>query len=204
MSVPVSGFSFPTATIFGPGALAELPARLKQMGCRRPLVVTDPGLLQTRAFEILKSRLGSKELGQTWDIFHGVHPNPTEQDVVDAAKSFRASQCDSVVAFGGGSALDVGKACRLLAKRPDLKLSKFNMNDDWGGLARCVCIPTTAGTGSEVGRSSVITLAGGQRRSGIFLPRLLAKLVILDSDMTVGLPPKITAPTGVDALSHCT
>jgi 4-hydroxybutyrate dehydrogenase len=203
MSVSVSAFSFPTATIFGPGALVELPARLKQMGCRRPLVVTDPGLLQTRAFEILRSALGSKELGQTWDIFHGVHSNPAEQDVVDAAKAFRASQCDSVVAFGGGSALDVGKACRLLAKRPDLKLNKFNMNDDWSGLARCVCIPTTAGTGSEVGRSSVITLAGTQRRSVIFLPRLMAKLVILDPEVTLELPPNLTAATGCDALTHC-
>src|SRR3989449_287009 len=175
MSVSASAFSFPTATIFGAGALGELPARLKQMGCRRPLVVTDPGLLQTRAFEMLKSTLGSKELGQTWDIFHGVHSNPTEQDVVDAAKAFRASQCDSVVAFGGGSALDVGKACRLLAKRPGLKLGQFNFNDDWSGLARCICIPTTAGTGSEIGRSSVITLAGTQARSVIFLPPLPPK-----------------------------
>src|SRR6185436_12682241 len=203
MSVPVSGFSFPTATIFGPGALAELPTRLKQMGAKRPLVVTDPGLLQTRAFEILKSTLGSKELGHTWDLFHGVHSNPIEQDVVDAAKAFLASGCDSVVAFGGGSALDVGKACRLLIKRPDLKLAKFNFNDDWSGLVRCICIPTTAGTGSEVGRSSVITLTGTQRRSVIFLPRLLAKLVILDPELTRDLPPPLTAATGLDALTHC-
>ena len=189
--------------IFGAGTVAELPARLKQMGCRRPLVVTDPGLLQTHAFEILKGTLGSKELGRSWELFHGVHSNPTEQDVVEAAKAFRAAGCDSVVAFGGGSALDVGKACRLLVKKPDLRLSKFNFNDDWSGLARCVCIPTTAGTGSEVGRSSVITLAGTQRRSVIFLPRLLAKLVILDPQLTLDLPPHLTAATGMDAFTHC-
>jgi alcohol dehydrogenase class IV len=91
----------------------------------------------------------------------------------------------------------------LLVKKPDLKLSKFNFNDDWSGLARCVCIPTTAGTGSEVGRSSVITLAGAQRRSVIFLPRLLAKLVILDPQLTVDLPPQLTAATGMDAFTHC-
>ena len=136
MSASVSGFSFPTATIFGPGAVAELPARLKQMGGRRPLIVTDPGLLQTQAFNILKSALGSQDLGRTWELFHGVHTNPIEQDVIDAAKAFREAGCDSVVAFGGGSALDVGKACRLLVKKPDLKLSKFNFNDDWSGLAR--------------------------------------------------------------------
>ena len=203
MSTSVSGFSFPTATIFGPGAIAELPARLKQMGARRPLVVTDPGLLQTQAFNILKTTLGSQDLGRTWDLFHGVHTNPIEQDVIDSAKAFREAGCDSVVAFGGGSALDVGKACRLLVKKPDLKLSKFNFNDDWSGLARCVCIPTTAGTGSEVGRSSVITLAGTQRRSVIFLPRLLAKLVILDPQLTLDLPPQLTAATGMDAFTHC-
>lgn len=203
MSASVAGFSFPTATIFGAGAVAELPTRLKQMGARRPLVVTDPGLLQTHAFNILKTVLGAQDLGRTWDLFHGVHTNPIEQDVVDAAKAFRESGCDSVVAFGGGSALDVGKACRLLVKKPDLKLSKFNFNDDWSGLARCVCIPTTAGTGSEVGRSSVITLAGTQRRSVIFLPRLLAKLVILDPQLTVDLPASLTAATGMDAFTHC-
>jgi 4-hydroxybutyrate dehydrogenase len=203
MSASVSGFSFPTATIFGAGAIAELPTRLKQMGARRPLVVTDPGLLQTQAFNLLKTALGSQDLGRTWELFHGVHTNPIEQDVIDAAKAFRAAECDSVVAFGGGSALDVGKACRLLIKKPDLRLSKFNFNDDWSGLARCVCIPTTAGTGSEVGRSSVITLAGTQRRSVIFLPRLLAKLVILDPQLTLDLPPHLTAATGMDAFTHC-
>src|SRR5436305_11362865 len=203
MTSPVSTFSFPTATLFGPGTIAELPARLKQMGCRRPLVVTDSGLVQTRAFEILTHALDKTQLGKNWELFHGVHSNPIEQDVVDAAKAFREGNCDSVIAFGGGSALDVGKACRLLVKRPDLKLSKFNFNDDWSGLARCICIPTTAGTGSEVGRSSVITLSGTQRRSVIFLPRLLAKLVILDPELTVDLPPKLTAATGLDALTHC-
>ena len=133
------------------------------MGSKRPLVVTDPGLLQTPAFESLTRVLGSAHLGQTWELFRGVHSNPTEQDVIDAAKAFRDGNCDAVIAFGGGSALDVGKACRLLVRRPDLKLSRFNFKDDWSGLARCICIPTTAGTGSEVGRSSVITLAGTQR-----------------------------------------
>src|SRR2546422_2073879 len=203
MTSAVANFSFPTATLFGPGTISELPARLTQMGARRPLVVTDGGLLNTRAFEILRNVLGPSQLGKSWDLFHGVHTNPIEQDVVDAAKAFREGNCDSVVAFGGGSALDVGKACRLVVKRPDLKLSKFNFNDDWSGLPRCVCIPTTAGTGSEVGRSSVITLAGAQRRTVIFLPRLLAKLVILDPELTVDLPPKLTAATGLDALTHC-
>src|SRR6266849_3025657 len=203
MSSEVSHFSFPTTVIAGAGALQELPTRLKQLDCQRPLVVTDPGLLQTKAFQNLSRTLGEEKKGKTSQLFHGVHPNPVEKDVKGAAQTFRQSKCDCVIAFGGGSALDVGKACRLLVKRPQLSLSKFNMHDDWSGLPRCVCIPTPAGTGSEVGRSSVITLAGTQRRSAIFLPRLLAKLVILDPQLTTDLPPKLTAATGLDALTHC-
>src|SRR3954468_12022465 len=203
MSATLASFSFPTATLFGAGAISELPTRLHQMGSRKPLVVTDPGLLQTKSFQKLANTLGAKQLGQAWELFHNVHSNPTEQDVIDAAKAFREAACDLVIAFGGGSALDVGKACRLFVKRPDLKLARFNYNDDWSGLARCICIPTTAGTGSEVGRSSVITIFGTQKRSVIFLPRLLAKLVILDPELTVELPPKLTAATGMDAMTHC-
>ncbi len=203
MSGAIANFSFPTAILFGPGTLGELPTRLKQMGGRRPLVVTDPGLLQTRAFEALRTTLGAQQFGKTWELFHGVHCNPAEQDVIDAATAFRDAHCDSVIAFGGGSALDVGKACRLMAKRPDLKLAKFNFYDDWSNLPRCICIPTTAGTGSEVGRTADITLAGTQRRTTLFLPRLLAKLVILDPHLTLDLPPELTAATGMDALTHC-
>jgi len=148
MTASLASFSFPTATLFGAGAISELPSRVHQMGKHKPLVVTDPGLLQTKSFQILANTLGEKKIGQTWELFHGVHTNPTEQDVVDAAKAFREAGCDLVIAFGGGSALDVGKACRLLVKRPELKLSQFNFKDDWTGLARCICIPTTAGTGS--------------------------------------------------------
>lgn len=194
----VSTFSFPTTTLFGPGAIAELPTRLGQMGARRPLVVTDTGLLETRAFAALK-----KAVGASCEIFSGVHPNPVEQDVVQAARAFREKGCDSVIAFGGGSALDVGKACRLLIKRPDLALSQFNFNDDWIGLAPCVCVPTTAGTGSEVGRSSVITLEATQRKGVLFHPQLLARLVVLDPELTLDLPAKLTAATGLDALTHC-
>jgi 4-hydroxybutyrate dehydrogenase len=139
MSAPVSTFSFPTTTLFGAGTLAELPARLSAAGLRRPLVVTDAGLLPTRAFAALQSALG-----QGVTVFSGVHPNPVEADVSAAARAFREQGCDVVVAFGGGSALDAGKACRLFLKRPDLQLAKYNYSDDWSGLAPCICIPTTA------------------------------------------------------------
>src|SRR5687767_8080836 len=143
MSSPLATFSFPTTTLVGPGTVTELASRLSHFGSRRPLVVTDPGLLETRAFQLLKNALGSASAGPSWEIFSGVHPNPVEQDVIDAANAFREKGCDAVIAFGGGSALDVGKACRLLIKRPEAPLGRFDFNADWSGLAPCVCIPTT-------------------------------------------------------------
>jgi alcohol dehydrogenase class IV len=199
----IIGFSFPTPTLFGPGALTELPARAAKLGVRRPLVVTDPGLVKTAAFAALAKVLGEAKQGKDWFVYSGVHPNPLEQDVREAAEAFQQGQCDSVIAIGGGSPLDAGKAARLLVKRPDLDFTKFYDQSDWTGLVPFIAIPTTAGTGSEVGRSSVITLEGTRRKAVLFHPELLAKLVILDPELTVGLPPALTAATGADALTHC-
>ena len=196
-------FSFPTTTLFGAGAIADLPKSLDGLGIQRPLVVTDPGLLSTQAFQLLDHILGPKEQGKSWFLYFGVHANPIQQDVLDAAEAFRANDCDAVMALGGGSAMDVGKAARLLVRRPDFDLSNFYSEPDWSGLAPFVAIPTTAGTGSEVGRSSVITLGATRRKAVLFHPELLAKLVILDPELTRGLPPKLTAATGADALTHC-
>ncbi len=196
-------FSFPTPTVFGVGALAELPGRLRRLSVRRPLVVTDAGLLATDAFGRLRQTLGPAGQDQEWFLFSGVHPNPIERDVVEAAAALRERACDGVIALGGGSSLDVGKAARLLAKRPGFDLAKFYDEPDWSGLAPFIAIPTTAGTGSEVGRSSVVTLHATNRKAVIFHPELLAKLVILDPELTRGLPPKLTAATGADALTHC-
>jgi 4-hydroxybutyrate dehydrogenase len=197
-----STFSFPTTTIFGAGAVRELPQRLKNLGLKRPLVVTDPGLLHTDAFSVLQDTLGKSGQGSEWIVFSNVHPNPIEQDVVKGAEAYRQSGCDSVIAFGGGSALDAGKAVRLLVKQPSLKLADFNWKDDWYGLAPCIAIPTTAGTGSEVGRSSVIILEKTQKKSVLFHPGLLANIVLLDPELTRTLPAKLTAATGADALTH--
>src|SRR2546430_4867360 len=114
-------FSFPTTALFGAGVLSELAERLQVLRIQRPLVVTDPGLLSTRSFELLEQTLGEKKKGKTWFLYYGVHPNPIEQDVVDAAETFRASDCDGVIAIGGGSPLDVGKAARLLVRRPGFR-----------------------------------------------------------------------------------
>src|SRR3954452_23846451 len=198
-----STFSFPTETLFGARTLSELPARLSKLGIKSPLVVTDAGLLKTKAFEKLSSTLGDPKAAIHWKLFSDVEPNPTEENVVQAARACKKGSCDSVIAFGGGSALDVGKALRLLVKRPSLSLKSFDFHEDWNGLAPCLCIPTTAGTGSEVGRSSVITLVETHRKIVIFHPNLLARLVILDPELTVELPPKLTAATGMDALTHC-
>ena len=196
-------FSFPTPTVFGAGALAELPERLKRLRIQRPLVVTDPGLLSTEAFQALARVLGKDRQDADWFVYSGVHANPVENDVREAAALFAQHHCDSLIALGGGSPLDVGKAARLLVKRPGFKLEHFYDEPDWSGLAPFVAIPTTAGTGSEVGRSSVITLEATQRKGVLFNAELLAKLVILDPELTTGLPPKLTAATGADALTHC-
>ncbi len=199
----ITTFSFPTATLFGVGALHELPARLRRLGINRPLVVTDAGLLATTAYRRWQEMTAGPGAGQAWSLYSGVHPNPVETDVLEAAQAYRQNQCDGVVALGGGSPLDAGKAARLLVKRPDLKLADFDFSADWTGLPPLVCVPTTAGTGSEVGRSSVITLTSTKRKKVIFHPELLAKLVVLDPELTRNLPPKLTAATGADALTHC-
>jgi alcohol dehydrogenase class IV len=196
-------FSFPTRTLFGAGALKELSGQLGKLGIRRPLVVTDAGLADTDAFRAFKTALGPEAEGEDWFLYAGVLPNPVENDVHEAAAAFCEHGCDGVIAIGGGSPLDVGKAARLLAKRPGFDLTRFYDEPDWSGLAPFVAIPTTAGTGSEVGRSSVITLDATRRKAVLFHPELLAKLVILDPELTVGLPPKLTAATGADALTHC-
>lgn len=196
-------FSFPTRILYGAGALKELPVQLPGLGVRRPLVVTDAGLLRTRAYAQLRQILGSEAEGRSWFLSAGVHANPVETDVTDVASALRNYQCDGVIAFGGGSPLDVGKAARLLQKRPGMELAAFDCHADWTGLLPLVCIPTTAGTGSEVGRSAVVTLAETNRKTVLFHPELLARLVILDPDLTRELPAKLTAATGADALTHC-
>jgi len=196
-------FSFPITTLFGAGALAELPARSHKLGISRPLVVTDCGLSQTDAFAALTKTLGLADQGRGWFLYSGVHPNPIETDVREAAAAYRENKCDGVIAIGGGSPLDVGKAARLLVKRSKLDFSKFYDEPDWSGLAPFIAIPTTAGTGSEVGRSSVITLDSTHRKAVLFHPELMAKLAILDPELTIGLPAKLTAATGADALTHC-
>jgi alcohol dehydrogenase class IV len=191
----ISAFAFPTNIIHGPGAVFELPSRLMQMGVRRPLIVTDPGLVRTNAFARLQSSLPDNP------VFAGVHANPVVSDVADAAQAFRRDNCDAVIGFGGGSALDVAKIARVAALTLSRPWDQITWKDLLPALPPLIAIPTTAGTGSEVGRSSVITF--DQTKRVIFHPSLLAALVVLDPELTIDLPAKLTAATGADALTHC-
>jgi 4-hydroxybutyrate dehydrogenase len=204
LRMSLTTFSFPTRTLYGAGAIRELPRELHALGVQRPLVVTDAGVVRTDAFARLVESLGPERRDRDWFVFDGVHPNPIEKDVRDAADQFQKAGCDGVIAFGGGSPLDAGKAARLLVKRPNMDFTKFYSEPaDWSGMPPLIAIPTTAGTGSEVGRSSVITLEATGRKGVFFHPELLAKSVILDAELTVGLPAHLTAATGADALTHC-
>jgi alcohol dehydrogenase class IV len=192
-----STFSFPTTTLFGVGVRRELRALLTKLPSVHPLIVTDAGLAKTNAFALLAASLE----GVRQTVFADARPNPVEDDVEDALRAYQENGCDAVIGFGGGSALDVAKAVRLRIKRPTKTLGQFDFDADWSGLAPFIAIPTTAGTGSEVGRSSVIIMA--DRKRVIFHPALLANLVVLDPEFTRELPPRLTAATGADALTHC-
>src|SRR5258708_16625581 len=149
-----STFSFPTTTVFGAGARRELREWLARLGGLRPLVVTDTGLAKTSAFALLETSLE----GAGAAVCAKVRPNPVEEDVEEAFRAFRQSGCGAVIAFGGGSALDVGKAVRLRIKRPEKTLAQFDFGADWSGLAPLVAVPTTAGTGGRVRRSSGVII----------------------------------------------
>ncbi|MBZ5619350.1 MAG: iron-containing alcohol dehydrogenase [Acidobacteriia bacterium] len=201
----ITTFSFPTKILFGCGAVRRLPACLEETGIHKPLVVTDPGVRATPAFTAVASALA--EAGLPFEVFCGVHGNPIEEDVLESAGLYRSAGCDGAIGLGGGSALDVSKAVVVMA-RHEGALTEL----EWqaGGLERMtgpydpiIAIPTTSGTGSEVGRASVITSHKLGRKIIIFSPWLMPKRAILDPELTVGLPPFLTAATGMDAFTHC-
>jgi len=168
---------------------------------RKPLLVTDSGLIKTEAFGMVEQVL--KDIFKNdFAVFSGVEPNPTEQDVDDAWGTYGENDCDSVVGLGGGSALDAAKAMRLKVAYPNVSLMDMPFDKLPERLAPFCAIPTTAGTGSEVGRSSVITFRKLGRKGVIGARQLTADMAILDGELTVGLPPHLTAYTGMDALTH--
>ncbi len=200
----ISHFSFPTRIVFGPGALRELGAEAKQLGIRRPLVVTDPGVVACGLAEQIVAE--ARRAGLAPSLFAGVAPNPVEKNVREGLDAYRQENCDGVIGLGGGSPLDAAKAIRLVVTHP-FPLEQYDDQKDGGArihgdLPPMIAIATTAGTGSEVGRSAVIILQATDRKTVIFSPHLMPNVALADPELTLGMPPKITAGTGLDALTH--
>ena len=195
-------FAFPTSILFGAGARREVAPHLRAAGFTRPLVVTDRGLAALPVFASFVSELA----GVTHAVFSGVAGNPVRSQVVDGANAYRAHKADSIVGIGGGAALDVAKAIALMASHPgdilEYAWDHPQVRPIDAPLPYFVAVPTTAGTGSEVGRSSVISDDETHVKKIVFSPALLAKAVFADPELTIDLPPAITAATGMDALTH--
>jgi alcohol dehydrogenase class IV len=195
--------SYLTTIRFGCGVLSEIPEDLDALSIRHPLIVTDKGVIAAGLVERLFAVMPT---GMPRLIFDDVPSNPTEEAAHAALSLYRDNTCDGVIGFGGGSPIDLAKAVAILATHPE-PLARYAAIE--GGLGRItdrvapvIAIPTTAGTGSEVGRAALINLADG-RKLGFISPHLIPKRAVCDPDLTLGLPPHLTAATGMDALSHC-
>ncbi len=201
-----ANWSYPTAIRFGAGRISEIAEACAAAGIARPLLVTDKGLAGLPITRATLDLMEAAGLGRA--MFSDVDPNPTEHNVEAGVAAYREGGHDGVIALGGGSGLDLGKMVAFMAgqTRP---LWDFEDIGDWWtradpeGIAPVVAVPTTAGTGSEVGRASVITNSETHEKKIIFHPKVLPAVVICDPELTVGMPPAITAGTGMDAFAHC-
>jgi len=206
MMILTANWSYPTAIRFGCGRIAELPDACRELGMKNPLLVTDRGLadmaITSLALDILE------EAGFGRHLFSAVDPNPSDRNLAEGISVFNKGGHDGVIAFGGGSGLDLGKMIAFMAgqTRP---IWDFEDISDWWKRANAdaikpiIAVPTTAGTGSEVGRASVITHSDNLVKKIIFHPKVLPSVVIADPDLTVSMPPFLTAGTGLDAFAHC-
>lgn len=199
-------WNFPTPIKFGAGRVSELADCCRELGMKRPLLVTDPGLA---ALPMVADAIkANAEAGLPTGLFSDVKPNPVGKNVVDGVAAYREGNHDGVIAWGGGSGVDAAKAVALMVGQ-DRPIWDFeDVGDNWArvntdNIAPVVAIPTTSGTGSEVGRSSVITDEDSHTKKIIFHPSMLPAQVICDPALVTGLPPHITAATGIDALVHC-
>jgi len=201
-----ANWNFPTAMRCGAGRIKDLADACKELGIKKPLLITDPGIAKLPMVnEILED---NKAKGMPTGLFQDVKPNPTGKNVDDGVKIYRENGYDGVIAFGGGSALDAAKAVALVAGQTRPLWDFEDVGDNWtrvnpDAVAPIIAVPTTAGTGSEVGRASVIVQEETHSKKIIFHPKMLPAIVISDPELTVGLPAHITAATGMDALSHC-
>ncbi|MEO7391402.1 MAG: iron-containing alcohol dehydrogenase [Ramlibacter sp.] len=198
----IAGFSFPTAIRFGAGARKEVARHLLDQGFKRPLIVTDKALAQLPVLAEFKSHLAGLDLA----VFSGVFGNPTCSQVMDGAVAYKAHRADCVIGFGGGAALDVAKVVGIAATHEGDILEyvwdhpKVRPVDK--ALPYFIALPTTSGTGSEVGRSSVVSENDTHLKRVVFSPKILARVVFADPELTLGLPAHVTAATGMDALTH--
>ncbi|PRQ04158.1 NAD-dependent methanol dehydrogenase [Enhygromyxa salina] len=203
---PVGNFNYPTPYRIGRGRIRELPDACRALGIKRPLLVTDPGIVALPWFAEIQRNL-TRPADLAAKIFSKVQPNPTGDDVRAGVMAYKMHLADGVVMVGGGSALDVGKCIALMVGNEGTVFDYEDVGDNWtridaSKIPAKIAIPTTAGTGSEVGRASVI-VDSEHRKKIIFHPRMLPELVIADPALTIGLPAKLTAATGMDALAHC-
>jgi alcohol dehydrogenase class IV len=201
-----SNWNYPTTVLFGPGRIGELATACKIAGMGNPLLVTDPGLSGLSMIGEAQRLLQSAGLGVA--VFDQVQPNPIARNVENGLVVLRSGGHDGVIAFGGGSALDCGKVIAFMAGQSRAMWDFEDVGDWWtraddAGIAPVVAVPTTAGTGSEVGRAGVITDERTHTKKVIFHPKMMPKVAICDPELTISLPPRVTAGTGMDALAHC-
>jgi len=204
-STPVANWSYPTAIRFGAGRIGELADTCAAAGIANPLVVTDPGMVGLPMFKSIHAALADN--GVQHRLFRDVQPNPVEANVNDGVAAFHDGNHDGVIAVGGGSALDVGKTIALMAGQTRPVWDFEDIGDNWtradaSAIAPVIAVPTTAGTGSELGRAGVVIDESTHRKVIVFHPKMLPVAVICDPELTVGLPRMLTVGTGIDALSH--
>lgn len=203
---PTSNWNYPTAVRFGAGRIKELAEQCRIHGIKRPLLVTDAGL--AKAPMTLAALQALQDAGCAAALFADLKPNPVGANLDAGLAVYRQGGHDGVVAFGGGSGLDMGKLIAFMSGQTRPVWDYEDISDWWtranpDGIAPVIAVPTTAGTGSEVGRAGVLTDEATHTKKIIFHPKMMPKVVICDPELTVGMPPKITAGTGMDALSHC-
>ena len=203
---PRATWSYPTEVRFGCGRIGELAESCARAGIARPLLVTDQALGMLPIVAEARALMEAGGLGSA--VFAGVTSNPDEACLARALEAYRGGGHDGVIAFGGGSALDLGKLVALMADQPVSVWELEDVGDWWtranpATIAPVIAVPTTAGTGSEVGRAGVLTDSATRTKKIIFHPKLMPAVTICDPELTVGMPPAITAGTGMDALAHC-
>ena len=203
MEIENINWNYPTTMWFGLNRIKDIQKACDDLNMKNPLIVTDPGILQTDIINKINN-----SLNQSTDIFSNVKSNPTGQNVEDGVMQFNQNNHDGIIAVGGGSGMDTGKGIAFMSKQ-ERPLWDFEDIGDWWTRANSdvifpiIAVPTTAGTGSETGRASVFTNEVTKEKKIIFHPKMLPSIVILDPDLTIPLPPSLTAFTGMDALAHC-